>query len=145
MAADSPCLQLHHTGFGRRAQNTPAHRWPPAGPAPPACGCPAATPAELRPTDVLLDLYCGTGTIGLALAAACRQVVGVEISAAAVADARRNAARNGITNASFLQVGTRRAPTGRPSLCSARGLALHLPVGLLACGLQAVIQQRCSA
>ena len=50
-----------------------------------------------------MDLYCGTGSIGLTLAAACRAVHGVEISAASVRDAGRNAARNGITNASFLQ------------------------------------------
>lgn len=59
--------------------------------------------AELRPDDVVLDLYCGTGTIGLALAGMCRQVYGVEVVEPAVQDARRNAARNSITNAEFLQ------------------------------------------
>jgi tRNA/tmRNA/rRNA uracil-C5-methylase (TrmA/RlmC/RlmD family) len=68
-----------------------------------------AAGAELRGTDVLLDLYCGTGSIGLCLAGACKQVRGVEISASAVADAERNAARNGITNAAFLQVRSERA------------------------------------
>ncbi|PRW45128.1 tRNA (uracil-5-)-methyltransferase-like protein A [Chlorella sorokiniana] len=62
-----------------------------------------AEAAELRPADVMLDLYCGTGSIGLSLAAACAQVYGVEINLAAVRDAERNAQRNGICNASFLQ------------------------------------------
>lgn len=57
----------------------------------------------LQPSDVLLDLFCGTGTIGLCLAARCQQVVGVELAPSAVADARRNAARNAITNARFIQ------------------------------------------
>lgn len=49
-----------------------------------------------------MDLFCGTGTIGLALAARCREVVGVDISAAAVLDAGRNAERNGAANARFV-------------------------------------------
>ena len=72
----------------------------------PATACPPgpSSSAELRPSDVVLDLFCGTGTIGLTLARACRSVRGVELSAAAVADARRNAARNGILNAEFVEV-----------------------------------------
>eukprot|EP00873_Tetraselmis_striata_P010435 jgi/Tetstr1/430699/TSEL_020491.t1 len=50
---------------------------------------------------VLLDLYCGTGTIGLSLAGACAEMHGFEVSPSAVADARRNAERNGISNAHF--------------------------------------------
>lgn len=56
---------------------------------------------ELRPSDVLLDMYCGTGSIGLALAARCAALHGVEVVAPAVRDARRNAERNGIANATF--------------------------------------------
>ena len=37
---------------------------------------PCPLPAELRPSDTLLDLYCGTGSIGLSLAGACAQVGG---------------------------------------------------------------------
>lgn len=44
--------------------------------------------AELQPSDVVLDLYCGTGTIALALAGRCRAAYGVEVVAAAVRDAR---------------------------------------------------------
>jgi 23S rRNA (uracil1939-C5)-methyltransferase len=47
------------------------------------------------------DLYCGTGTIGLALAPAAGHVWGVEISEESVACAIENATANGIVNASF--------------------------------------------
>eukprot|EP00899_Mesostigma_viride_P003873 jgi/Mesvir1/13487/Mv16536-RA.1 len=52
-------------------------------------------------SEVLLDLFCGTGTIGLSMARKLRRLVGYEIVEAAVADARSNAARNGISNAEF--------------------------------------------
>ncbi|MDL2234345.1 23S rRNA (uracil(1939)-C(5))-methyltransferase RlmD [Ruminococcaceae bacterium OttesenSCG-928-L11] len=52
--------------------------------------------------DLLLDLYCGAGTIGLSMAAQAGRVLGVEIVEEAVTDARANAARNGIANAEFL-------------------------------------------
>lgn len=61
----------------------------------------AAERAELTGNELLLDLYCGTGTIGLSMAARAREVIGVEIVPAAVACARENATRNGIGNASF--------------------------------------------
>lgn len=51
---------------------------------------------------VLLDLYCGTGTIGLTMADRCSRLYGVEIVPEAVEDAKRNAAANGIDNATFL-------------------------------------------
>lgn len=51
---------------------------------------------------VLLDLYCGTGTIGLTMADRCSRLYGVEIVPEAVEDANRNAAANGIDNATFL-------------------------------------------
>lgn len=58
--------------------------------------------AAPEPGDLLLDLYCGAGTVGLSMAHAVREVVGVELVAAAVEDARRTAARSGISNARFL-------------------------------------------
>lgn len=54
-----------------------------------------------RSTDRLLDLYCGTGTIGLLLAAQVAEVVGVELVPDAVLMARENAILNGIGNATF--------------------------------------------
>ncbi len=62
----------------------------------------AADAADLKPDDILLDLYCGTGTIGLTMAHRVRQLIGVEIVAPAVEDAKRNAAANGIDNARFI-------------------------------------------
>lgn len=57
--------------------------------------------AGLCGEETVLDLYCGTGTISLFLARKCKKVIGVEIIEQAVADARVNALRNGITNAEF--------------------------------------------
>jgi 23S rRNA (uracil1939-C5)-methyltransferase len=57
--------------------------------------------AALTGAERVLDVYCGAGTISLALAARAREVVGIESVAPAVEDARRNAARNGIANARF--------------------------------------------
>lgn len=58
--------------------------------------------AALTGTELLLDLYCGAGTIGLSMADACRQLVGVEIVPQAVENARANAARMGAQNTEFL-------------------------------------------
>jgi 23S rRNA (uracil1939-C5)-methyltransferase len=57
--------------------------------------------AEITKDDTVLDLYCGVGTITLAMAAAAGKVIGVEVVEQAVADARENAKRNGIENAEF--------------------------------------------
>jgi len=57
--------------------------------------------AKLTGQETVYDLYCGTGTIGLALAADALTVWGVEISGEAVACAIENAALNGIVNAAF--------------------------------------------
>jgi 23S rRNA (uracil1939-C5)-methyltransferase len=57
--------------------------------------------AGLRGHERVFDLYCGIGTIGLSLAARAREVVGVEIVEAAVADAIENARLNDVTNAHF--------------------------------------------
>ena len=51
--------------------------------------------------ELLLDLFCGVGSIGLSMADAVRQVVGIEIVPDAVRCARENAKRNGIQNAAF--------------------------------------------
>ena len=53
----------------------------------------AAEYAQLEPSDVLLDLYCGMGTIGLSMADRCRELIGVEIVPEAIDSAKANAAR----------------------------------------------------
>ena len=59
--------------------------------------------AGLTGSETVWDLYCGIGTISLFLAGKARKVFGVEVVPQAVADARENAARNGIANAEFLK------------------------------------------
>jgi 23S rRNA (uracil1939-C5)-methyltransferase len=59
--------------------------------------------AGLDGTQSVLDLYSGTGTIPIFLSPSARQIVGIEIVAAAVADARRNCRRNGVTNCRFVE------------------------------------------
>ncbi|MEG1448489.1 MAG: 23S rRNA (uracil(1939)-C(5))-methyltransferase RlmD [Oscillospiraceae bacterium] len=58
----------------------------------------------LSPTgcETVLDLYCGTGTIGLSLAKDIKNLIGAEIIEDAVSDARKNAEINGIDNARFI-------------------------------------------
>lgn len=57
--------------------------------------------AEITQNDLVLDLYCGVGTITLAMAKAAGKVIGVEVVEQAVLDARENAKRNSIENAEF--------------------------------------------
>lgn len=52
--------------------------------------------ANLKSDEILLDLYCGTGTIGLTMADSCKQLIGAEIVEDAVKDANENAKANGI-------------------------------------------------
>ncbi len=58
--------------------------------------------AGLTGKEVLLDLYCGTGTIGITMARKVKKLIGVEIVPQAVADAKQNAQINEITNAEFI-------------------------------------------
>ena len=57
--------------------------------------------AGLTGKETVLDLYCGTGTITLALSKQAGRVIGVEIIEAAIRDAKENAKRNGVKNAEF--------------------------------------------
>lgn len=51
---------------------------------------------------LLLDLYCGAGTIGLSMAGKARRLIGAEIVPQAVENARENADRNSVKNAEFI-------------------------------------------
>lgn len=57
--------------------------------------------AELKGNETVWDLYCGIGTISLFLAKNAGKVYGVEIVPQAIADAKKNAEINNITNAQF--------------------------------------------
>lgn len=61
----------------------------------------AISQAGITRDDLVLDLYCGVGTITLIMAKQAGKVMGVEVVEAAVRDARENARRNGIENAEF--------------------------------------------
>lgn len=63
----------------------------------------AAAEAALTGDEVVFDLYSGIGSIALFLAGRARGVLGIEVVPAAVADARENAAANGVTSATFLE------------------------------------------
>jgi 23S rRNA (uracil1939-C5)-methyltransferase len=58
--------------------------------------------AELTPNDIVIDAYCGIGTIGLSVANYCKTVLGVEVVKQAIDDAVDNAKINNITNAKFI-------------------------------------------
>jgi 23S rRNA (uracil1939-C5)-methyltransferase len=57
--------------------------------------------AQLTGSETVWDLYCGTGTIGLSLAADALTVWGIEVSEESVACALENAELNGVTNSAF--------------------------------------------
>ncbi len=57
--------------------------------------------AQLEGSETVLDLYCGIGTISLALSRQAGKVIGAEIVPEAIEDAKANAQRNGVTNAEF--------------------------------------------
>lgn len=61
----------------------------------------AVDAAHLTGKEVVLDAYCGIGTIGLTASDKARQVVGVEVNRDAVRDAIGNAKHNGVKNARF--------------------------------------------
>ena len=58
--------------------------------------------ANLNKDDKVLDLYCGTGTIGIYLANHCKEVLGIELNPSCVEDARGNAISNNIENINFV-------------------------------------------
>src|SRR5215207_1018963 len=82
----------------------------------------AAELAGLTGTERVFDLFCGIGTLGLALAGRAGEVWGVEIVPEAIGDAEENARLNGIENARFRAGDARReirpllAEAGRPDL-----------------------------
>lgn len=62
----------------------------------------AISAAQITKNDTVLDLYCGVGTISLAMSQAAGKVIGIEVIPQAVEDAKENAKRNSITNAEFI-------------------------------------------
>ena len=58
--------------------------------------------AELTGNETVYDLYCGTGSIGIFVSKKAKKIVGVELIAEAIEDAKQNAALNNLTNTSFV-------------------------------------------
>lgn len=58
--------------------------------------------AHATKKDNILDLYCGTGTIGIYLSNTCHEVLGIEINKQAIIDANKNKELNNIKNISFI-------------------------------------------
>ncbi|MCI6840532.1 MAG: 23S rRNA (uracil(1939)-C(5))-methyltransferase RlmD [Clostridiales bacterium] len=61
----------------------------------------AAEMADIHEGDRVLDLFCGIGTVGMAVSPADAELFGIEIVESAVMNARRNAELNGFTRAAF--------------------------------------------
>ena len=58
--------------------------------------------AELFGNEIIIDAYCGTGTMSIFFAKNCKKVFGIEIEKSAVEDAKKNALDNKISNAEFI-------------------------------------------
>ena len=68
--------------------------------------------AGLTGQEVVVDLYCGAGTIAIYVSDSAREVIGLELVESAVADAFRNCHRNGIGNCRFVSGDIRFALAG---------------------------------
>lgn len=62
-----------------------------------------------RDDDVLLDLYCGAGTIGIYLASSVERVVGIELNEYSIASAEKNKKLNNIPNINFINADVAKA------------------------------------
>lgn len=106
--------------------------------------------AELSGTQVVYDLYCGTGTIGLFCAHAARHVYGIESVKEAVENARANARLNSIINAEFLigDVGKSLTLPEPPDVVIVdpprSGLAPEVPSKIVALGASKIIYVSCN-
>ena len=109
--------------------------------------------AQLRPGDTALDLYCGVGSLTLLAARRAASVAGVEISAASIEEAKRNAQENGVSNAAFFcgaaeAVLPQLAAQGiRPRVVIAdpprKGLEASVPAQIAALGPETIIYIAC--
>ncbi|XP_063825727.1 tRNA (uracil-5-)-methyltransferase homolog A [Ostrinia nubilalis] len=83
----------------------------------------AVAMSHVTPESVVLDICCGTGTIGLCFAKHCSKVLGLELIAEAVKDAKANAELNAIENCEFF---TGKAEDILPSVLARAGPAQDL-------------------
>jgi 23S rRNA (uracil1939-C5)-methyltransferase len=114
----------------------------------------AADYAGLSGRERVFDLYCGIGTIGLALARRAGEVWGIETVPEAVADAEENARRNGIANARFIAADVRLGVrpllerAGRPDAVIAdpprAGLSKKVIRRVIECGAPRIVYVSCN-
>jgi 23S rRNA (uracil1939-C5)-methyltransferase len=110
--------------------------------------------AQLGGRERVFDLYCGIGTLGLALAREAGEVWGLEIVPDAVADAVRNADRNGLGNARFVAANARTGirslleSAGRPDLVvidpPRAGLSKKVVRRVIECGAARIVYVSCN-
>jgi 23S rRNA (uracil1939-C5)-methyltransferase len=110
--------------------------------------------AGLTGSERLFDLYCGIGTIGLSLAADAGEVWGIESVPEAIADAERNAKRNGIANARFIAADARLGirplieEAGRPDVVVVdpprAGLSKKIVRRLIECEARRIVYVSCN-
>ena len=110
--------------------------------------------AGLAGSERVFDLYCGIGTIGLALARDAGEVWGIETVRAAVADAEENARRNGITNTRFVAADARLGirplveRAGRPDVVIVdpprAGLSKKVVRRVIECGARRIVYVSCN-
>ena len=110
--------------------------------------------AGLSGSERVFDLFCGVGTIGLALARRAGEVWGVDVVPEAIADAERNAERNRIENVHFRAADVRLGV--RPLLAEARlpdvvvvdpprsGLSKKVVRRLIECGAPRIVYVSCN-
>jgi 23S rRNA (uracil1939-C5)-methyltransferase len=114
----------------------------------------AAGYAELSGRERVFDLYCGIGTISLALARQAGEVWGIETVPEAVADAEENARRNGIANARFIAADVRLGVrpllerAGRPDVLIVdpprAGLSRKVIRRVIECGAARIVYVSCN-
>ena len=114
----------------------------------------AAGYAGLTGRERVFDLYCGIGTIGLALARGAGEVWGIETVPEAVADGEENARRNGIANAHFIAADVRLGVrpllerVGRPDVVVVdpprAGLSKKVIRRLIECGASRIVYVSCN-
>ncbi len=114
-----------------------------------AAGC-----AGLSGGERVFDLYCGIGTIALALAGRAGEVWGIDAAPAAVADAERNAVANGIANAHFVAADVRLGVrpllerAGQPDVVIVdpprAGLSKKVVRRVIECGARRVVYVSCN-
>ena len=110
--------------------------------------------AQLTGTERVFDLFCGIGTIGLTLAGAAGEVVGVEVVSSAIADAAHNAELNGIANVRFVGANVRTGmrplleQAGRPDVVVVdpprSGLSKKIVRRLLECEAKRIVYVSCN-